>query len=84
MPLDDLLRLEDLVALDDRERARVGADGLVLRAGEPEDLGAVQAAALADEAHEVRRVLAVLHALVDLAERRLVHRDALFSLAFHY
>ena len=64
--------------------ARVGADGLVLRAGEPEDLGAVQAAALADEAHEVRRVLAVLHALVDLAERRLVHRDPLFALAFHY
>ena len=83
MPLDDLLRLEDLVPLDDREPARVLADGLVLRAGQLDEPRAVQPPALAHEAQQAGGTLARLHPLVDLAEGRLVHGDALFARAFH-
>src|SRR4029079_19170947 len=83
VPLDDLLRFEDLVPLDDREPARVRADALIFRAGELDQPRAVQPAALAHEAQEAGVALAGLHPLVDLAEGRLVHGHALFARAFH-
>jgi hypothetical protein len=83
-PLHELLRLEDLVAVDDGEAPGVRTDLLVLRARELDELGAPEPAALADEGQEPGRVLADLHALVDLAERRLVHGDPLLVLPIHY
>jgi hypothetical protein len=81
--LDDRLRFEDLVPVEDRESAWILADRFVLRASELNELVAAQSAALADEGQHPRSVLADLHPLVDLAEGRLVHGDALLALMFH-
>jgi hypothetical protein len=54
MTLDDLLRFEDLVAVDDREPAWIFADGLVFGAGELNEPVAAQWAALAHEGQQTR------------------------------
>ena len=56
---------------------------LVLRARELDQLVAAQAPALAEEREQPARLLPGLHPLVDLAERRLVHGDALPPLDVH-
>jgi hypothetical protein len=71
------------VPVEDREPAWILADALVFRAGEQNEPVAAQSAALAHEGQQTRGVLADLHPLVDLAEGRLVHGDALLAFAFH-
>src|SRR5215216_3254981 len=83
VPLDDLLRLEDLVAIEDREPPRILADVLVFPTGELDELVAPQSAAFADEGQQTGRVLADLHSLVHSPEGRLVYRDALPALTVH-
>jgi hypothetical protein len=81
--LDDLFGLEDFVAVENREPAWILADGLIFGAGELNEPVAAQSAALADEGQQAGGVLADLHPLVDLAEGRLVHGDALLAFASH-
>ena len=81
--LDDRFGLEDLVSVDDREPARIRPEVLVLLARELNELVAPQSSALADEGQQARRVLAEFHPLVDLAEGRLIHRNALSAFPSH-
>src|SRR5688500_18804322 len=83
VPLDDRFGLEDLMSVDDREPARIRPQALVLLARELDELVAAQSPALAHEREQARRVLAELHPLVDLAEGRLIHGDALAAFTSH-
>jgi hypothetical protein len=59
VPLDDLLRLEDLVAIEDREPPRILAEVLVFPTRELDELVAPQSAAFADEGQQTGRVLPI-------------------------